>query len=48
MELFENPEKVDLDFISLSVKNQVYISLYGSETNDSKSLNHEILKNVIS
>ena len=34
--------------LSLSAKNQVYILLYGSETNNFKSLNHETLKNVIS
>ena len=34
LELFENLEKVDRDFLSLSVKNQVYILLYGSRTNN--------------
>ena len=34
------------NFLSLSVKNQVLILLYGSRTN-SQNLNQEILKNVI-
>ena len=48
LQLFENLEKVDLNILSLSTQNQVYILLYGSQTNNSRSLNHEILKNVIS
>ena len=47
LELLENLEKIDPNFLSLSAKNQVYILLYGSQTKNSKSLNHEILKNVI-
>ena len=43
LQLFENLEKVDLNVLSLSAQNQVYILLYGSQTNNSK-----ILKNVIS
>ena len=39
---FEDLEKVEPTFLSLSAKNQVYILLYGSQTNDSKSLNNEI------
>ena len=46
LELFENLEKVDPNFLSLSAKNQVYILLYGSQRNNSKSINHKILKNV--
>ena len=34
--------------LNLGAKNQVYILLYGSQTNNSKSLNHETLKNIIS
>ena len=45
---FENLKKIDPNILSLSAKNQVYILLYGSQTNNSKSFNHEILKNVIS
>ena len=44
LELFESLEKVDPNFLSLSAKNQVYILLYGSQTNNSKRLNHEIPK----
>ena len=43
LQLFENLEKVDPNVLSLSAQNQVYILLYGSQTNNSK-----ILKNVIS
>ena len=48
LELFKNLKKVDPIFLSLSASNQVYILFYGSQTNNSKSLNHEILKNKIS
>ena len=48
LELFENLEKVDQGFFNLSSKNQVVTLLYGSQTNNSKSVNQEILKNVIS
>ena len=41
-------EKGDSDFLTLIATNQVYILLYGSQTNNYKSLNHEILKNVTS
>ena len=43
LELFENLEKV-----KPNAKNQVLILLYGSQNNNSESLNQEILKNVIS
>ena len=33
LELFENLEKVEPNFLSLSAKNQVFILLYGSRTN---------------
>ena len=46
LELFENLEKVEPNFLSLSAKNQVLILLYGSRT-ISENLNQEILKNVI-
>ena len=48
LELFENLEKVEPNFLSLHAKNQVQILLYGPQTNNNKSLNQEILKNVIS
>ena len=48
LELSENLEKVEPKFLSLSVKNQALILLYGSQTNNSESFNQEILKNVIS
>ena len=48
LELFENLEKVEPNIPSLIAKNQVLVLLYGSRTNNSKNLNQEILKNVIS
>ena len=48
LELFENLEKVEPNFLSLSVKDQVLVLLYGSQTSNSESLNQEIIKNVIS
>ena len=44
LELFENLEKVEPIFLSLSAKNQVLILLYGSQTNNSENLNQEFLK----
>ena len=40
--------KLNQIFLKLSAKNQVFISLCGSQTCNSESLNQEILKNVIS
>ena len=48
LKIFENLEKVEPNFQSLSAKNQVLILLYGSQTNNSENLNQEILKYVIS
>ena len=48
LELFESLEKVEPNFLSLSAKKQILILLYDSQTNNSESLNQEILKNVIS
>ena len=48
LELFGNLEKVEPNFLSLSVKDQVLVLLYGSQTSNSESLNQEIIKNVIS
>ena len=42
LEIFENLEKVETNFLSLNAKNQVLILLHGSQTNQ------EILTNVIS
>ena len=47
LELFENLEKVDAQFLSLSAKNQVLILLYVSQANNSESLNQEVLKSNI-
>ena len=47
LELFENLEKFNPNFLILSVKNQAFTLLDGSQTYNSKSLNQEILKNVI-
>ena len=44
LELFENPEKVEPSFLSLSAKNQVFILLYGSQTNNSKVRIKKFLK----
>ena len=48
LEHFENLKKVAPNILSFSAKKQLYILLYSSQTNSSKSLNHEIFKNVIS
>ena len=48
LELSENLEKVEPNFLSLSGKSQVLILLHGFQTNNSESLNQEILKNIIS
>ena len=44
LELFENLEKVEPNFLRLSVKNQVLILLYGSQASNSKSLNQKFSK----
>ena len=46
-ELFKSLEKMDPHFLELNPKKQVLVLLYGSQINDSKSFNHDILKNVI-
>ena len=46
-ELFKSLEKLDPYFLKLNPKNQVLVLLYGSQINDSKSFNRDILKNVI-
>ena len=48
LELSENLEKIEPNFLSLSGKNQVLILLRGSQTSNSESFNKEILKNIIS
>ena len=47
LELFETLRKVDSNFLNLNEKDQVNTLLYGSQTNDSKCVNQEILKFVI-
>ena len=47
LELFESLKKVDSNFLNLNEKDQVNTLLYGSQTNDSKCDNREILKLVI-
>ena len=47
LELFANLKKVDSNFFSLNEKDQVNTLLYGSQANDSKCANQEILKFVI-
>ena len=44
---FENLKKVDSKFFNLNGKDQVNTLLYGSQTNDSKRANQEILRFVI-
>ena len=46
-ELVKSREKLDPYFLKLNPKNQVLVLLYGSQINDSKSFNRDILKNVI-
>ena len=43
LELFENLEEVEPNFLSLNAKNQVLILFYGSQTNNSESLKKEFL-----
>ena len=47
LELFESLKKVDSNFLNLNEKDQVNTLLYGSQTNDSKCANQEILKFAI-
>ena len=47
LELFGNLKKVDSNFFSLNEKDQVNTLLCGSQANDSKCANQEILKFVI-
>ena len=47
LELFERLRKVDSNFLNLNEKYQVNTLLYGSQTNDSKCANQEILKFVM-
>ena len=48
LELLENLEKVERNFLGLSAKKQVLILLYDSQTDNSESLNRDSLKKVIS
>ena len=45
--VFKSLEKMDPHFLELNPKKQVLVLLYGSQINDSKSFNHDIIKNVI-
>ena len=47
LELFESFKKVDSNVLNLNEKDQVSTFLYGSQANDSKCANQEILKFVI-
>ena len=47
LELFEKLKKVHSNFFNLNEKDQVNALLYGSQTNDSKCANQEVLKFVI-
>ena len=47
LKLFESLKKADSIFLNLNEKGQVNTLLYGSQTNDSKCVNQEILKLVI-
>ena len=47
LELFESLQKVDSNILNLNEKDQANTLLYDSQTNDSKCLNQEILKFVI-
>ena len=46
-ELFEKLKKLYPNISTLSQKDQVNVLLYGSQNNDSKSLNQDIIKHVI-
>ena len=47
LKLFEKLKKVDSIFFNLNEKDQVNTLVYGSQTNDSKCVNQEILKFII-
>ena len=47
LEHFEKLKKVDSNFFNLNEKDQVNTLLYGSQTNNSKCANQEVLKFVI-
>ena len=46
-ELFEKLEKLYPNISTLGQKDQVNVLLYGSQNDDSKSLNQDIIKHVI-
>ena len=48
LELFENFEKIDPNFLNLNQKDQVNLLLYGYQINELKSFNQSTLKNVTS
>ena len=44
LELFENLEKTDPNFVNLNVKDQLNVTLYSYQENKPKRLNQSILK----
>ena len=46
LELFENLEKIDPNFLNVNEKGQVNVLLFGYQMNKPKSFNQSILKNV--
>ena len=48
LELFENLEKIDPNFLNLNEKDQVDVLLYGYQINKFKNFSQSILNNVIS
>ena len=47
LELFENLEKVDPNFLNLNEKDQLNVLLYGYQISKPKSFNQSILKNLL-
>ena len=48
LELFENLEKIDPNFLNLNERDQVNVLLYSYQINKHKSFDQNILNNVIS
>ena len=48
LELFENLEKIDPNFLNLNERDQVSVLLYSYQINKHKSFDQNILNNVIS
>ena len=47
LELFENLEKIDLNFLNLNENDQINVLLYGYQINKPKSFNQGILKMLL-